>query len=259
MLVADRHKKIVATVIERGSVRVAELSKSFGFTEETIRRDLEKLELAGKLVRTHGGAVAIQEVDKDLPQLKRESLHVGEKDRIAKAALQFIKEDDSILLDGSSTAFYLARQLPDMPLTVITNSIRAIMELAPKRNIHVICTGGIYSDSALSFLGPLTVGSLGNYHVDKAFISCKALDTSWGISESNDMQAMVKQKMLSISSVNYLLIDHSKIGMKATTHVADLKKIHYIITDQQVANHFLLDLEGYDIGVIIPEGNADTK
>lgn len=250
ILIVERHQNIVDSVIEKGSVRVSELSELFGITEETVRRDLEKLEQAGKLVRTHGGAVAIQEVDRDLPQLKRETLHVAEKEKIARIALQHIHENDSILIDGSSTAFYLAKVLPNMSLTVITNSIRVIMELASKNKIHVICTGGIYSDSALSFLGPLTVQSLANYHADKAFISCKALDVSWGISESNDMQAMVKQKMLDIATHNYLLIDHSKVGSKATTNVASLNNIDYLITDEQPDDRFMDDIHEYGVQVI---------
>lgn len=250
ILVAERHKKIEASVIKKGIVRVSELSKLFGITEETVRRDLEKLEQAGKLVRTHGGAVAIQEVDRDLPQLKRETLHVKEKEQIARIALQYINENDSILLDGSSTAFYLAKQLPNISLTVITNSMRVIMELASKKNIHVICTGGIFSESALSFLGPLTVQSLQKYHADKAFISCKALDPLWGISESNDMQAMVKKEMLDIANNNYLLIDHSKVGSRATTNVASINKIDYIITDKHPGNSFINEIEGYNVQIL---------
>src|SRR5690625_935429 len=155
MLVVERHGKIIETVKEKGSIRVTELSRMFGLTEETIRRDLEKLEREGKLMRSHGGAVAIQEREQgDVPYFKRETVHVDEKEKIARTALQFVEEEDSILLDASSTSWFLAKQLPDMPLTVITNSLRALMELAPKKNIHVIFAGGSLSHTSLSVLGP---------------------------------------------------------------------------------------------------------
>lgn len=194
MLVAERHEKIVETVNKQGSVRVSELSQMFELTEETIRRDLEKLEREGKLMRTHGGAVAVQEGQSDVPYFKRETVNIAEKEKIAKIALNYVNEGDSLLLDASSTSWFLARQLPNIPLTVITNSVRVVMELGKKNNIHVICSGGNLSQTSLSFIGPLTIKSLENYHADKAFISCKALDKSWGISDANDMQAMVKKK-----------------------------------------------------------------
>src|SRR5699024_3892715 len=83
---------IVHTVSEKGSVRVTELSKLFGITAETIRRDLEKLEQSGKLIRSHGGAVSVQEKQIDTPFFERETEQVSEKKKIAKIALEFIKE-----------------------------------------------------------------------------------------------------------------------------------------------------------------------
>jgi len=251
MLVAERHEKIINTVIEKGSIRVTELSKMFNLTEETIRRDLEKLEKEGKLMRSHGGAVALQEGKGDTPYFKRETLNIAEKEKIATTALSFINEGDSILLDASSTSWFLAKQLPNIPLNVITNSIRVAMELVEKRNIHVIGTGGNFSQTSLSFIGPLTIQALDNYHADKAFISCQALDKSWGISDANDMQAMVKKKMLDTADINYLLLDHSKIGKKATSFVANFTNIHYIITDDSADEEYLKELEDSGIKVFI--------
>mgnify|MGYP001191702151 FL=1 len=252
MLVAERHGKIIETLQKKGSIRVSELSRMFGLTEETIRRDLEKLEREGKLMRSHGGAVAIQETAQgNIPYFKRETLHTEEKEKIANTALTFINEEESILLDASSTSWFLAKKLPNIPLTVITNSLRVLMELAPKTNIHVICTGGTLSHTSLSVLGPLTIESLDKYHADKAFISCKALDKDWGISDANDMQAMVKKKMLEIADENYLLIDHSKIGKKATSYVDGFDKIHYIITDNQADQEYLNDLAEFNVNILI--------
>lgn len=249
MLVVERHKKIINMVIERGSIRVAELSKMFNLTEETIRRDLEKLEQEGKLMRSHGGAVAIQGGKEDAPYFKRETVNILEKQKIARIALSFINEGDSILLDASSTSWFLAKELPNIPLNIITNSIRVTMELVEKRNIHVIGTGGNFSPTSLSYIGPLTIQTLDNYHADKAFISCKALDNSWGISDANDMQAMVKKKMIETADVNFLLIDHSKIGKKATSFVADFTDIQNIITDELADKEYLSELENSGIKI----------
>src|SRR5690625_6900055 len=108
MLVAERHEIIINTITEKGSIRVTELSKMFNLTEETIRRDLEKLELERKLVRIHGGAVALQEGKGDTPYFQRETLNIKEKENIAKTELSFIDEGESILLDASSTSWFIA-------------------------------------------------------------------------------------------------------------------------------------------------------
>ncbi len=140
MLVAERYDKIVSLVNERGSIRVSELSELCGVTEETIRRDLDRLEQQGKLRRSHGGAVSVKETQAETPYFEREVMHQEEKKRIAKAAVARIEPHDRIALDASSTAWYMASILPDVPLTVLTNSIKVALELSSKEKIEVIST-----------------------------------------------------------------------------------------------------------------------
>lgn len=140
MLIADRYERIVELVNERGSIRVSELSTLCQVTEETIRRDLDRLEKVG-LLRSHGGAVSLRDRQPETPYAEREIMNAAEKQRIAREAVLMIKPGDRILLDASTTAWYMA-SLPDMPLTVLTNSIRVAAELSGKERIDVISTGG---------------------------------------------------------------------------------------------------------------------
>src|SRR5699024_8557669 len=116
--------------------------------------------------------------------------------------------------------------------------------------INVICTGGNLRQSSLSFVGPLTSQSLSNYHTDRAFISCKALDLGWGISDSNDVEAMVKRKMLQVAEVNYMLIDYSKIGKKATAYVGHPTELDDLSSDKYPAQTVVNPLAGYGMQVI---------
>lgn len=236
MLVAERHQKIVELVNERKSIRVSELSNFFSVTEETIRRDLEKLEKKKKLARSHGGAVSVESTDDiiDLPYAKREVTNVKEKKEIALAAVKELQEGDKIILDASTTATYMAKAMPNMPLTVLTNSISVAMELSTKKEITLISTGGTMLPEALSFVGPLAEATLDAYHVNKAFISCKGLHQDYGVSESDEQQARIKKKMMDISDVVYILIDHSKFGVRAFSRLSGLDKIDHIITDSKV-------------------------
>ncbi|MDB5085556.1 MAG: DeoR family transcriptional regulator [Bacilli bacterium] len=250
MLVHDRHQKILQLVKERGSIRVSELSEICQVTEETIRRDLDKLEGDGKLLRSHGGAVSMSPERAETPFFEREITNIAEKKQIAKAAVQFIEPQDRILLDASTTAWYMACSLPDMPLTILTNSVKVAMELSAKEQIEVISTGGNLVSRSLSFVGPLTERSLEFYHVNKAFVSCQGLDEKRGISESNELVAQVKRTMINIADQVFLLADYSKIGVQAFAHVCDLNRIQTLITDAKTDPDQIAKLREESVEVI---------
>ncbi|OOC62109.1 DeoR/GlpR family DNA-binding transcription regulator [Paenibacillus ihbetae] len=243
MLVAERYEKIVQLVNERGSIRVAELSRICGVTEETIRRDLDRLEESGRLRRSHGGAVSVKDQPEihrsqpEVPYAEREIMNAAEKQRIAEEAVTLISPNDRILLDASSTAWYMARIIPDIPLTVLTNSIKVAAELSAKEKVQVISTGGILAHRSLSFVGPLAERSLDAYYVDKAFLSCKGVHLERGLSESNELQARIKHKMMGMTDQAIVLADASKFGVQAFTQVADLSQVHMIITDRRLPDH----------------------
>lgn len=251
MLVAQRYEKIVQLVNERGSIRVSELSELCMVTEETIRRDLDRLEAAGRLRRSHGGAVSIKEPQTEIPYTEREIMHADEKRRIAQEAVKRIEPHDRVLLDASTTAWYMASYLPDIPLTVLTNSIKVATELSGKEKIEVISTGGQLAKRSLSYVGPLAERSMDAYHVDKLFLSCKGVHLERGISESSEPQALVKQKMIGIADQVILLVDASKFGVRAFTHVADLNAADAIITDRGIAEDTLALLRERGIPVSI--------
>lgn len=249
MLVAERHEKIIALVNEKGSIRVSELSQIFKFTEETIRRDLEKLENEGKLQRSHGGAVSIKDYGFEVPYFEREIRNVKEKIAVAEEAIKYVTTNDRIILDASTTTWYMAKRLPDIPLTVLTNSMKVAMELANREKITVITVGGSMLQRSLSFVGPQTNNALEYYHVNKAFISCQGIHAKRGISDSNEMQALVKKKMIEISDEIYLLADHTKFGVQAFSHIAAIHTIHYVITGSKTNQEQVQALEDLQIKV----------
>lgn len=254
MLVAERYEKIVALVNERGSIRVSELSELYQVTEETIRRDLDKLERGGRLRRSHGGAVSIkdgQHQHAEIPYAEREITHAEEKRRIAQEAIKRIAPGERILLDASTTAWYMAGNVPDMKLTVLTNSIKVATELSGKDKIEIIATGGIVAQRSLSFVGPLAERSLDAYYVDKVFLSCKGVHLERGISESNELQARVKEKMIGRAEQIILLADSSKFGVRAFAHVADLDRVDIIVTDRRIPKETVDLLEARGIQVVL--------
>ncbi|MDQ0300094.1 DeoR/GlpR family transcriptional regulator of sugar metabolism [Salibacterium salarium] len=232
VLVAERYERILQLVDEQGSARVTELSEQFGVTEETIRRDLDHLEKQKRIKRSHGGAVSVKQEKTETPYFEREITNVEEKNKIANKALEFVEENDRIILDASSTAWYMAKGLPDIPLIVLTNSIKVSAELSDKYNIQVISTGGILSSRSLSFVGPLAEYGMDIYHVDKVFFSCQGVHLGKGLSDSNELQAHLKQKMIEVGDKVFLLADHTKYDVQSFTRVADWDKIDTLITDE---------------------------
>lgn len=152
----NRLLEIVNLINKFNEIEVEQLSKKFAVSVETIRRDLSWLESIGRVVRTHGGARSIQSEDVATLFTKRRGEHIDSKRNMAEKALQMVKPNMTIALDASSSDWYLAKLLPDIPLRVVTNSIEIIKELDVRNNIEIICVGGIYSRYHSDFLGEMT-------------------------------------------------------------------------------------------------------
>jgi len=239
----------MALVDRERSVRVAELARLFSVTDETIRRDLERLETEGKLVRSHGGAISSHIGSREAPFDERDVSHSPEKAAIAREALTLIEEGDTVLIDASTTALHLARILPNQTLTVLTNSISVCSELAGRTRLRVICTGGALSAASLSFTGPRAEQMLSDYHVNRLFFSCTGVDFEHGLSDVNESQAVLKQIMLSIADHSYLLVDKSKFGVRAFKRFGSLEDVKNVITNADVDTCVVEELHSHNLNV----------
>ncbi|SET18623.1 transcriptional regulator, DeoR family [Natronincola peptidivorans] len=251
MLAVERRKNIMAMLQENHVVVVPELSKLLNVTEETIRRDLEKLEKEGFLKRTHGGAVLNESSGIDLPFSLREITNVEGKEAIGNKVAEFIHDGDTIMLDSSSTALQIAKYIKQKKnITVITNSVNILLELTNVKECKVISTGGILRPHSLSFVGHLTESALGKYHVDKAFISCKGIDMKKGISESNEMESEVKKKMVQNAEKVFLVVDSTKFDKTSFVKLLQLSEIDAIVTDESPSDPWEKYLQNAGIEVI---------
>lgn len=233
MLVLERRNQIMEMLNTTGSVRVAELAQSFQVTEETIRRDLEELEAQGVLQRTYGGAVKIRGTPSEPSFNVRKDERKEEKEKIAKHALAYVSPGLAVALDASTSALFLARRLGQVgPLTVLTNSLQAVFELSRYPNVDVLATGGRLRRPSYSLVGPLAEETFQKYQADVAFISAKGCSAERGLTESSDLEASLKSRLIHSCRRVIALIDSSKLGYAAFAHVCPLDKIDLIITDQ---------------------------
>lgn len=239
MLVLERQKKILDKLELTGSVRVTELAVEFDVTEETIRRDLDKLAEQGVLRRTHGGAVSDKSRNREIPYWFREITHEREKTSIAHHALSYISEGDRIMLDASTSAWHIAKRLRDMDLTVVTNSIRVAVTLSELEKVKVISVGGVLAKRSLSYVGTQAEETMRNYHVDKLFLSCAGVDLERGLSDLTDEQASMRRCMIKQADRRFLLTDYSKIGVRAFSVIGACSLIDEMITDHLVPSGFI--------------------
>lgn len=239
MLAIERRRKIISLLEERNSVLVPELSKIFTVTEETVRRDLEKLEIDGFLKRTYGGAVINDSINAELPIKIREATNIEGKQAIGIKVAEYIKDGDIIILDSSTTALQVAGRIKDKKkITVITNSVKVVTELANAKACKVISTGGNLRENAMSFVGHLAENSIRNFNVDIAIICCKGIDLEKEITESNDMEAEVKKAMIKSADKTFLVVDYTKFNKVSFIKMMKLENIDCLFTDRKLSEEW---------------------
>ncbi len=252
MFALERQKIILEKLNLDGAVWVSKLSTELGVTEETIRRDLEKLENQEVLVRTHGGAVPINESSYELSLEKRKQTNLVVKEKLAKAAAELIISGDTIFLDSSTTTFCIAKEIKKLKnITVITNSHRVINELSNCPNIKTVAVGGVVSNNQ-SFVGYLAESAIrNNFFAAKFFFSSKGISPEAGIMESNDLECAVKKQMMANSTKKYYLCDASKIDRVGFYKLVPIENIDCIITEAKLDNKYCDIFNEFDIEYIL--------
>lgn len=254
MLAIERRNEILEKLQTERRVVVSELSQFYDVSEETIRRDLEKLVVDGYAIKSYGGAVINEHSNSDLPFNVRKNRNVIGKQKMADLVASRIKDGEYIILDASSTAVYIAKALKEKNnLTVITNSIEIVMELLDAPGVTVISTGGVSREGSFALVGPQTDRMLKSYHVDKAVISCKGFDLDAGFMDSDELHANNKRTMLEAARERILAADASKFGMSAFITVGTLNDITTVVTDEQPGEEWLKKCREYNVECIYPK------
>ena len=224
-----RRSEIVKIVREKKQMSCVELSKTFGVTEETIRKDLQELSEKGELLRTFGGAMVRE-----------------------YGTVSTLKSGDLVAMDAGSTVTMMAKAIPDhLKITVLTNSLEICNILSEKENVTVICTGGKLHKKSMSLQGMLTESTINSLNAEKAFISCAAFDIKLGVMDSNEEAARTKQSMIRNAREVYLLMDSSKIGCIAYITTCPASSITKVVTDNGAAAEAVKKMEDLGIEMIL--------
>lgn len=254
MLAIERRNAILEKLQAERRVVVSELSILYDVSEETIRRDLEKLENEGYVIKSYGGAVLNENANLDLPFNIRKNKNVVGKQKIADIISQTIHDGDFLFLDASSTAVAIAKNIKGKKgLTIITNSLEIAIELLDVPECKVISTGGEIVSTAFGLVGHVTDKTIRSYYVDKAIISSKGFDLEKGFTDSDERHANNKRSMLESARVKILAIDSSKFDRVSFAKIGDLRDITMIVTDARPEDKWLKKFAEFNVECIYPE------
>ncbi len=249
MISYERRQSLLELLRKQPGLRVPELAVALRVSEGTVRNDLNALGRQGRLQRVHGGAI-LNEPD----QFQNNSFRLrfqknaGAKLAIANKAAALVKDGNSILLDASSTAYYLARALSDrQKLRVMTNGFEVARELAQNSSNTVILIGGVVNNDSSSVTGLLSEQIIAEMRIEKAFFSCSGFSVERGMTEVHFEEAQLKRKAIESSKQVIALIDSSKFGKEDLTPFARPMQITHLFTDFGISGEWKSRLQSANI------------
>jgi DeoR family transcriptional regulator of aga operon len=249
-----RRAKILEELELKGQVTVRELSTKFHISAVTIRNDLAHLEKQNMLIRARGGAIKVKffrmEIDPSISA--KEKAYLKEKQRIAKAAIKYIEDGDTIVLDSGTTTTEIAKSLEQFSnLTIITNALNIASILSEYENFNIFMPGGALRKKSLSLLGALAGENFKKFYCDKLFLGVDGFDTHHGLSTPNSEEAHLNSIMIGMAKKVIVVTDSRKFLRRRFAFIAPLSKIHAVITDAGVSEEDKARLKNHGVEVII--------
>ena len=239
-LAVERKNSILEKLTRDKTVVVSQLAAEYAVSEETIRRDLDKLEREGFAKKSYGGAILVENNDLDMPFLLRQKKNMEGKRVIAQILSDYIKDGEHIFIDPSSTGVSILKACEGKKnLTVITNSVEVLLEMSNAEDMEIISTGGKLVPAYLALVGPKCISSIESFHADKVILSCKGIDMAGGITDANELFSQVKQTMLKCASEKILAVDSTKFDIVAFSQICGIVDIDMIVTDVKPSDAWL--------------------
>lgn len=235
MLVAERLKKIKEILLQKKHIDVATLSELLNVSEVTIRRDLDKLESEGFLIKTYGGAILKEEVTRLLTPVVSEDT---EKETIAKVCSYMVEDNQAIILTGGNICRLLPKYLKEKQnIIILTNDLLLAVECG-KLGIQTIVTGGYIIGNSFMLAGPMIMNPNMDMFVDKAFIEVDGVSLERGFTVNNVEFANAYKYFKSISKEVIIVADSSKFDKISLFQIASITEIKKVISDTNVPDEY---------------------
>lgn len=255
-IIAKRHNYILQKLNAEHSVIVEDLTTELNVSALTIRRDLDDLAAQGKLERFFGGAKLLSnEIQNSHPRLNPSPLPIDEyeekKRMIAECAASMVKEGDTVLINSSTTAFYMFHLLSDMNITIITNNANALHTVDDAK-YELIFTGGGINTFKHSMVGPIALGALKNIRANKCFVGVSGISKNGILSTALFQETAVNSGMISQANESVIVLaDSTKIGIQHNFDIGSLDRVSHLITDSGITEDQLNILRKYKLNIKI--------
>jgi DeoR/GlpR family transcriptional regulator of sugar metabolism len=233
MLAMARRAAILDLLRDTGAVTVTEVESRFGVSPMTARRDLAELARQGVARRTHGGAVLPSISAQEDSFAQRVEVATAAKAQLADAAVDMLNPRETVFLDSSSTAYFVARKIVDLGIgvTVITNSLPTMEAIAGSEtaNVRLIGVGGTLRPLTRSFVGPYAVRTVLGHFADRMFLSVKGVTSDGMLTDADELEAEVKRSMIGQSEESVLLLDESKLRARGQNAIARVTEVSTVL------------------------------
>lgn len=254
--ILKRHNSILQKLNEREIILVDDIAKELKVSPLTVRRDFDELASKGLVTRFFGGIKYLDRKLRTDPASGESSDQEIKKRLIARRAAALVNEGDTILINSSTTAFYMFEFLSDMNITVITNNANAF-RLADESRFELIFTGGQINTFKHSMVGTFAQNMLKNIRANKCFIGISGVSPSGALST-----AVLQETTVNISMMNrtneaiIVLADSSKIGIQHNFDIGSLDTVNSLVTDSALTEEQLSMLKKYKAEIIIADSRA---
>ncbi|MGO3721806.1 DeoR/GlpR family DNA-binding transcription regulator [Microbacterium gubbeenense] len=260
-LPAGRKADLAAYVAAHGQVTVAELSEEFSVSIDTVRRDLDRLNAEGRLIRTHGGAVSNDlGTPPDQGLGVRLHIRVAEKDQIGAEAAKLIADGSVVFINGGTTALAFARHLRDHhDLTIATNNVVLPAEVSPSAIRELFLFGGSVRTVTQATTGPVSFrptadGPAMDVQADTAVIGVGAISAA-GYSTSNLGDSAMMGEMMKHANTVVVLADSSKFNHRLFARIDGLEAADCLVTDAAPTGELAEALATAGVEVIVAGGS----
>lgn len=225
----QRRTEIVRLLMESPSLQIKDLASKLDVSLMTIHRDLNELQAQGLVRRLRGSVSAEKSMLFESSYLYRARQHVGEKRRLARAAVAHIEPGNAIVWDDSSTTFHVTEFIEQVaPVTIITNALPVLEKLRDVQEIDLIALGGKYHRAYNGFFGLACERAIRSYRVDVALMSTTTVQ-NLSMFTQDEQVLRAKRAMIEIARKRILLVDASKFHFNALNHVADLTEFDAVL------------------------------
>jgi DeoR family fructose operon transcriptional repressor len=246
----ERQHRIAEFLQKVEFAALEEIASQVGASLSTVRRDLDVLEGAGNIQRTHGGARLINPRTDEFTFTARDTHQLAEKEAIGRAASELVPANQSVIIDAGTTVYHVAKNLESKAPQIITNSLPVANLFASANRVEVVVSGGVIYPRLGVLVGPLAVESFKKIHADVAVMSAGGISIE-GVTNSHGLLIDIQRAMINAAQKVIFCFDHTKLGRKSVSPLCELDCIDTIVTDSAAPADLLNQLRGQGIEVVV--------